>query len=262
MRILPVEKREAIYAVYAFCREVDDVADSDDATMQKRAQLADWRTEIERLFAGNPEQPTTRAILPGLATYGLEKAAFLKVIEGMEMDAMGPIRAPSMAELEAYCDCVASAVGLLCIRIFGDGSAASHDVAQSLGRALQLTNILRDLRDDADMGRLYMPRELLQLHGITSQDPEEVLAHPALPGVCQALSLHAETAYRQAEAALERCDAKAMRPAIIMMHVYRRVLQRYQQRGWVDVATYRPGKLEKFFARIEKLAIAVRYGFF
>ncbi len=124
MRMLPVEKRRAIFAVYAFCRSVDDIADSADAASEKIAALAEWRAEIDRLYgdAGDsgetsPSTPSTQ-LASAVTDFGLERAAFIAIIDGMEMDALGPIIAPGMAELETYCSRVASAVGLLCIRIF------------------------------------------------------------------------------------------------------------------------------------------------
>jgi phytoene synthase len=153
MRILPPAKREACFAVYAFCREVDDIADGDAPQTEKRAELAAWRAEIERLYADAPTRPVTRVLLPAIADYGLEREAFLALIDGMEMDANGPIRAPSWEELLLYCSRVAGAVGRLCVRIFGVPGSDGRALAESLGRALQLTNILRDLAEDASICR-------------------------------------------------------------------------------------------------------------
>lgn len=176
------------------------------------------------------------------------------------MDARGPIRAPSLSELEAYCIRVASAVGLLCIRIFGEAGEDGRDVARALGLALQYTNILRDVREDAEMGRLYLPRELLEANGIRSTDPDEVLRHPNLWAVCTDLSVLAEREFEIAEQAMARCNRRAMRPAIIMMKVYQRTLSQMQRRGWKDVQHYRRGAITKAFQRVEKILIALRYG--
>ena len=259
MRLLPPHRRDAIYAVYAFCREVDDVADSDDPAERKVEQLRHWRVEVDRLFDGNPTEPVMAALVGPIGEFGLERQDFLAVIEGMEMDARGPIRAPSMADLEAYCARVASAVGLLCIRIFGVSGDEGRAVARSLGLALQLTNILRDVREDAGMGRLYLPRELLEAHGVTSSDPDEVLRHPNLPAICRDLGVRASREFADAREAIGRCDLRAMRPAVIMMHVYQRTLVRMTAEGFRNVATYRRTPLRKMIERVGKILIALRY---
>ncbi|HWG81056.1 MAG TPA: squalene/phytoene synthase family protein, partial [Stellaceae bacterium] len=158
MRLLPEERREAMFAIYAFCREVDDIADNDAAPAVKRAGLADWRSEVDAIFAGSASTPLSRVLADVARSYALRREDFLAVIDGMEMDAAADIRAPSLAELDLYCDRVASAVGRLSVRIFGCDLPAADRVAWALGRALQLTNILRDLAEDAERGRLYLPR--------------------------------------------------------------------------------------------------------
>ncbi|HTZ34907.1 MAG TPA: squalene/phytoene synthase family protein, partial [Stellaceae bacterium] len=181
MRLLPRERREAMYAVYAFCREIDDIAD-DWPAAERAAGLATWRDEIEALYGGGrPRHLVARALQQPVARFALRKGDFHDLIAGMEMDAAADIRAPDLATLDLYCARVASAVGHLSVSIFGDPGAAAHEVADALGRALQLTNILRDLDEDAARGRLYLPRELLDRHGIRDLEPRAVLRHPALP---------------------------------------------------------------------------------
>ncbi|MDH3232993.1 MAG: presqualene diphosphate synthase HpnD [Alphaproteobacteria bacterium] len=232
MRILPEARREAMYAIYAFCREVDDIADEPAPDEEKRAGLAAWREAIDRLYAGQPDRPITVALARPVADYGLDRADFLAVIEGMEMDAYEAICGPSMAELDSYCDRVASAVGRLSVRAFGSSEPQSADVARHLGRALQLTNILRDLNEDAERGRLYLPSEFLDAAGIETRDPIAVLAHSNLGVACERLAEVAREHYRQAAAALAKCARRPMRPANVMMHAYRRVLDGLEQRGW------------------------------
>jgi phytoene synthase len=137
MRVLPRSRREAMYAIYAFCREVDDIADEPGTIEDKLAALAGWRTEIDRLFEGDPTRPTTRALLPPLAAYNLPKAEFLAVIDGMEMDAREAMVAPSLADFELYCRRVAGAVGCLSICAFGATGPAAEQLAVTLGEALQ-----------------------------------------------------------------------------------------------------------------------------
>src|SRR5690242_6675067 len=188
MRLLPQERRDGMYAIYAFCREVDDIADDFAPVAQKKAALADWHAEIDALYAGHARHLVAQALRAPVARYRLRREDFHAVIDGMEMDAAQDIRAPALATLDLYCGRVASAVGHLSVHVFGDPRPAAHRVAESLGRALQLTNILRDLDEDARRGRLYLPFELIERHGIRNTDPAAVLAHPALPAVCRELA--------------------------------------------------------------------------
>ena len=254
MRLLPAERREAMFAIYAFCREVDDIADAGGTLEAKRTALAEWRREIDRLYAGTPERPTTRALLHAVAAYDLRREDFLAVIDGMEMDALQDIRAPRRAELELYCARVAGAVGLLSVRAFGDPSEAARRLALAEGKALQLTNILRDLNEDAARGRLYLPREILAKHGIAATEPAAVLAHPHLGKVCDEVAEIARASFAEASERLSRLDRRKMRPAIVMMEVYRRTLDALVARGWRDLD--RPVGPPK----LSKLWIALRHG--
>ena len=256
MRLLPVERRDAMFAIYAFCREVDDIADEGGSVDEKRAALAEWRREIDRLYAGKPQYPTTCALMRAVREYDLRREDFLAVIDGMEMDAVEDFRAPSLADLELYCARVAGAVGLLSVRAFGDRSETARQLALAEGRALQLTNILRDLEEDAKRGRLYLPRELLEKHGIRTVDPAAVLAHPDLGKVCDELAAIASGSYDEAERLFDRLDRRMMRPAIIMMEVYRRTLGALIERGWRRLdRPVGPSKLVKLW-------LAVRHGLF
>ena len=254
MRLLPRVKRDAMYAIYAFCREVDDIADGDAPAAAKLDELAAWRAEVEALFAGRPSWPTALALARPVARFDLPKAEFDAMIDGMEMDAAERMRAPTMAELERYCRCVAGAVGQLSVRVFGARGEAPERGALALGEALQLTNILRDLAEDTARGRLYLPRELLAQQGITSRDPDRVLAHPALPEVCGALAERARRRFEDADRLFARSDRRRLRPALVMMQVYRRTLERLVARGWQRLD--QPVRL----ARPERLWLAVRYG--
>ena len=259
MRFQPEEKKKAIFAVYAFCREVDNIADSEAPAKAKLAQLEAWRVLIDQLFKGNPENTITHALSPWLEAFHLKRDAFLAIIDGMEMDALGPIQAPTWKELDLYCARVASAVGLLCIRIFGEPGDKGKELASTLGRALQLTNILRDLKEDADWNRLYLPKELLEKHRISSTEPKLVITNPKLEGVCRELSEEAEAEFRRAEAVIERCNAEEIKPALIMKNVYKKTLKRLQKRGWnpeaVQASESGTGKVVRKF---EKLIIALR----
>src|SRR5207244_557978 len=188
------------------------------------------------LFAGHPRHLITRALSEPVLRYHLRHRDFHAVIDGMEMDAREAICAPALATLDLYCARVASAVGHLSVHVFGDESYAAHAVAESLGRALQLTNILRDLDEDARRGRLYLPREILDRHGIPSTDPVAVLQHPALPAVCRDVSAIAEEHFAESMRAMARCSRWAMRHAAVMAGVYRATLAALLRSGWRDPA--------------------------
>lgn len=255
IRMLPEEKRRAMFAVYAFCREVDDIADEPGETEAKSARLAAWREELERLFAGSPVTPISRALMSPVRRYGLRKEDFEAVIAGMEMDARDRLRIADRSELDLYCDRVACAVGRLSARIFGADATTADALAAALGRALQLTNILRDLHEDACRDRLYLPADMLAAHGIDDTDDlQQVLGHPGAAAVCERLAQRAAAHFAEAEAIMARCQSRQMRPARIMMEVYHRTLQRLRTRGWRRWAE--PVSV----SRVEKLWVALRYG--
>jgi presqualene diphosphate synthase len=254
MRLLPPDRRNGMYAVYAFCREVDDIADDEGPPAPKLAALAAWRDEIDALYAGRPRHVVARALRDPVARYGLRREDFLQVIDGMEMDAREDIRAPDLATLDLYCARVASAVGHLSVHVFGDASDSAHQVAEALGRALQLTNILRDLDEDARRGRLYLPREILDRHGVRGSDPQAVLADPVLPAVCRDVAAIAEARFADAAAAMAQCSRRAMRPAAVMAAVYRATLRALQRSGWRD-----PSRRVSLPAAV-KLWLALRHG--
>jgi phytoene synthase len=231
MRILGREQREAMFEVYAFCRAVDDIADSDAPRAQRLQRLAAWRKDIEALYAGivpNGLEGLPRAVI----RFDLSKDDFLAVIDGMEMDATADICAPGLDELDVYCDRVACAVGRLSVRIFGMKDDDGRSLAHHLGRALQLTNILRDLDEDAGIGRLYLPKEALQAAGIGSADPETVLANPRLNAACGFIAERARGHFAEAQEIMSRSPRRAVRAPKIMGQVYRQMLDDMAARGW------------------------------
>ena len=257
MRILPEDRRDAMFAVYAFCREVDDIADGDDQVEEKRRQLDAWRREIQALYAPDQVGSDThvlRALARAVRLYNLEKKDFFEVIAGMEMDTDETIIAPDCKQLQQYCNRVAGAVGLLSVNIFGDSSATAQQFAIALGTALQLTNILRDLKDDAGMGRLYLPREQLDAHGVSISTPDEILASPKLPEICASVAERAREKYAEADCLLGQSDARALKPAVVMMMNYRRILDRMIKNGWRDLDD------DAGLSTPEKLWITLRYG--
>jgi phytoene synthase len=250
MRLLPEARREGMFAIYAYCREVDDIADSDAPPATKRAELALWRREVDAIFAGKPGTPLARVLADVTQAYRLHREDFLAIIDGMEMDAAADIRAPSLEELDLYCDRVASAVGRLSVRIFGSDRPEADRVAWALGRALQLTNILRDIAEDAARGRLYLPRDYLVEAGINETEPQAVLREPALGIACDRLAALAEQRFAEAASAMRHCPRRAMRPAAVMGAVYYAILVRLRQRGWRELEreVKLPTRLKLWFA--------------
>jgi squalene synthase HpnD len=231
MRILPRAQRDAMFEIYAFCRQVDDIADSPGPRAVRREQLQHWRLDINSLYAGKPV-PRTQGLVRPVAAFGLRREDFHAVIDGMEMDVVTDIRAPDEATLDLYCDRVASAVGRLSVCVFGmeqqDGLALAH----YLGRALQLTNILRDLDEDASIGRLYLPAQVLLRAGITATDPASVLASASLGTVCVTIVEHARRHFAQADIVMARNPRRKVRAPRIMAEAYLAILDALVERGW------------------------------
>jgi presqualene diphosphate synthase len=253
MRILPKEQREAMYQVYAFCRAVDDIADDSGPKAGRLAELEAWRGEIEGLYAGKTSELTKRLIAP-VKTFGLNKADFLAVIDGMEMDVARDIRSPNWDELDLYCDRVASAVGRLSARIFGIDDTNGRELSHHLGRALQMTNILRDLDEDSEMGRLYLPKEALREADIKDEDFAKVLSHSNLDQACGVVAMRARDHFAQADSLMEQCTRESVRSPRIMASVYRALLDKLIERGWAPPRQeVRPSKLQFAWA-------VMRYG--
>jgi phytoene synthase len=231
MKILPPAQREAMFEIYGFCRRVDDIADSDAPRAERLIELAAWRADVNALYAGQVP-PRLAGLAKPMRDFDLAKEDFLALIDGMEMDAFDDIRGPSAAILDLYCDRVASAVGRLSVRVFGIEREAGKALAHHLGRALQLTNILRDLDEDAGVGRLYVPREALALAGISTNDPKAALRSATLGTACAELVTRAREHFAQAETIMARLPRKSVRAPRIMGLVYRAILDRLVARGW------------------------------
>ena len=235
MRILPRARREAMYAVYAFCRAVDDIADDGGPREPRRAALARWRADIDRLFDGTVT-PATRDLAEPTRRFGLRREDYHAVIDGMAMDLDADLRAPDWATLDLYCDRVASAVGRLSVRIFGIEPKVGDRLSHHLGRALQLTNILRDLDEDAESGRLYLPREALQNAGIAidGRAPSAILLEPRLEEACRKVADRAAEHFAEASRIMARCPRRVVRAPRLMEAAYRRILADLTARGFAS----------------------------
>ncbi len=254
MRVLPAERRRAMYAIYAFCREVDDVADEPGETAEKKRGLGAWREEIARLYAGKPQWPTSRALLQPVRRFGLPREEFLAVIDGVEIDAAPAVRMQTLDDLLNYCRKVAGAVGMLSIHAFGVPRDPGYQIAETLGNAVQLTNILRDVKEDAAIERLYVPLEMVKRHGVTEGSLSDVFIHPGFAAACADLAELARDYYAATDRLLARLGWRQMRPIVMMMAVYREILRRLEKRGWTRIES--PVRL----TRARKLWLALRYG--
>ncbi|HKH03284.1 MAG TPA: presqualene diphosphate synthase HpnD, partial [Bradyrhizobium sp.] len=240
--------------IYSFCRQVDDIADSDGPRPERLAALQQWRNDIDALYKGNPP-PRLRDYIASVQRFGLKRDDFLAIIDGMEMDVPQDMRAPDVATLDLYCDRVASAVGRLSVRVFGLGEADGILLAHHLGRALQLTNILRDLDEDAAIGRLYLPGEELRRAGITSTDPGEVISDPAVGQVCALLVERARTNFEKADEVMRRNPRRVVRAPLIMSKYYRAILELLVARGFA------PPRRAVRLNKIARIAIVLRHAF-
>lgn len=233
MRLMPKAEREAMFAIYAFCRAVDDIADERLGTRPERHEALDqWRADLDALYARSAPRRTA-FLAEAMTRYRLRKEDFLAVIDGMDMDVAEDIRAPSLATLELYCDRVASAVGRLSIKVFGMEEGPGFELARHLGRALQLTNILRDLDEDAEIGRLYLPREYLTEAGIETSDPKAALSDPAIDTACRKVATLAHEHYREAERAMRARPRGRIKTPRLMGAVYAEILREMEKAGWV-----------------------------
>ena len=256
MRVLPKAERAAMYAIYGFCRIVDDIADDlNGDRASRRGELDAWRADLEALYAGR--DPGRAAFLAqAVQRFAPRRADFLAVVDGMQMDVDGDIRAPDTAILDLYVDRVACAVGRLSVKVFGMDEAPGLELAHHLGRALQLTNILRDFDEDAAIGRLYIPRQTLDRAGVPGDDPSEVVNHPGIDAAARELLALARQAYAGADAVLARRPRGRLLAPRLMSAVYARTLDRTAALGWR--APRRRVKLGKG----ELLWLVARHGMF
>lgn len=267
--LLPAEKREAMSALYAFCREVDDVADEEQRPVEeRRAALAQWREDVRRACAGGaPTLAVLQELQPVIEAYRLPQELLEEILRGVEMD-LEVQRYPTYAELEVYCYRVASAVGLLSIEIFGYRNPGCRAYAVALGKALQFTNILRDVWVDAGRGRIYLPQEELQRHGVREEDILAGRYTPAYAAAAAAMAGRARQFYQEARRLLPAEDRRAMVAAELMGSVYWCLLQRLE-RSRFDVFTprltrvpkcYKLGLILRTWARMISGSAAPNYG--
>jgi phytoene synthase len=230
-RFLPPQRRRALTALYAFCREVDDVVDDVVDPGVARLKLAWWRNEVSAMFGGRPQHPVALALAPRVAPFNLREEHFQAVIDGMTMD-LDQNRYLDFAMLERYCDRVAGVVGLMSAEIFGYEDPATRAYARDLGVAFQLTNIIRDVGEDAARGRIYLPQDELERHGVTAADLFARRVTPAFAALMAVQVARARAFYARALSALPARDRRAQRPGLIMAAIYQALLQAIERNGF------------------------------
>ncbi len=223
-RLLPAPRRTAITALYAFCREVDDVVDEVSDPNVARVKLAWWRTQVEAIYDGAPQHPVARALVPVVRAYPIAKGDLQTVVDGMQMD-LDQVRYVDFAELETYCHRVAGVVGVMSAAIFGYEDAATRDYARDLGIAFQLTNIIRDVGEDARRGRIYLPQDELARFGVAPSDVLRALHSDAFVALMRFQVERARAWYDRAFAKLPARDRRAQRAGLAMAAIYRTLLE-------------------------------------
>jgi phytoene synthase len=255
--LLPRAKRQGMSALYAFCREVDDVADDETVPVEeRRRRLAEWRADVERACSGaTPQKVVNRELQPYIVKHRLPLALFEELIRGVEMD-LEIKRYQTMHDLEQYCYRVASVVGLLSIEIFGYENSRCRDYALCLGKALQLTNILRDVRNDAERGRIYLPLDHLQRFGVTESEILALHYTDRFRQLAEAVAARARHFYERAREALPTEDRRSMAAAELMGSVYWRLLRKLEFQQF-DVFGPNPTRLTK----MQKILLILRTWF-
>jgi len=234
MRVLPRPEREGMYAIYAFCRAVDDIADDQQGDRPARAAALDrWRADIAALYVGG-DGGEAAFLAPAIRRFGLARGDFDAVLDGMAMDVARDICWPTHNELDLYCDRVASAVGRLSVRVFGMEEQPGLSLAHHLGRALQLTNILRDIDEDAAIGRVYLPREAIEAAGIPLGDIARVIGDPRIDQVAQGLAAQARVHFDAAQAILAGRPKGHLIAPRLMAAAYGELLRRMAAQGWAS----------------------------
>ena len=228
---LPPERRRAITALYAFCREVDDTVDEATDGSVARIKLAWWRTEVSKMYAGTPTHPVMLALQPHIALYKLEEQHLQAIVDGMEMD-LDQSRYLDYPGLQRYCWHVAGVVGILSASIFGYTNPQTLAYAEKLGLAFQLTNIIRDVGDDARKGRIYLPVNELQQFGVTANDLLKLQHSEKFEALMAFQAKRAQAIYDEALALLPKQDRRAQRPGLMRASIYRTLLDEIQRDGY------------------------------
>ena len=254
MRFLPKAKREAMYTLYAFCRHIDDIVDGDSSITEKQELLQAWREEMDNIYDKKvPATDIGRKIYKNCMRFKLPKSEFLRLIDSISMDVPNPVQAPSLNDFYSYCRGVAGVPGSLSLRIFGcNDEKIIEELSSSLGNALQITNILRDVKEDALADRLYIPREFLEKADINITDPKSVITDKNLVFAREELAKIANRDFQKAYELIKLLDKKTARPVKMIANIYKKYFDIMQKRGW-EVISPKP-TISKF----EKLTLALK----
>lgn len=254
MRLLPLAKRNAMYTIYAFCRHIDDIVDGDAPLKEKVELINAWREELDNIY--DKKIPTTeigRRIYKNCMRFKLPKEEFIRLIDSIAMDIPHPVQAPSLQNFYKYCRGVAGVPGSLSLRVFGcQDEKVIEELSTSLGNALQITNILRDVKEDAQSNRLYIPEEFLAKAQISSRDPLTVVVDKNLSVAREELARLARDNYDKADKLINQLDKTAARHVKMIENIYRKYFEIMEQRGW-EVISPKPA-----LGKIKKLSIAIK----
>ena len=254
MRMLPKAKREAMYTIYAFCRHIDDIVDGDSDVKEKQELINAWREELDNIYEKKvPATEIGRRIYKNCMRFKLPKEEFTKLIDSISMDIPSPVQAPSLSQFFDYCRGVAGVPGNLSLRIFGcKDENMINDLATTLGNALQITNVLRDVKEDAMSNRLYIPKDFLEKANIASSDPRSVVVDKNLSVAREELAKLAEADFRKADYLIQKLDRQTARPVKMIAAIYRKYFDMMQDRGW-EVISPKP-----HLSKMNKLTLALR----
>ena len=254
MKILDEEKRNAMFAIYAFCKKTDSIADSHELKKKKIKKINELRKEINKIFNNNLNNKSSRTLKYYIDSYKLKKKYFLEIINGVEMDINNIMICPNKKIFNLYYYRVAEAVGLISLKIFGCYNKKTKYFGLYLAKALQITNILRDIKQDKDMGRMYFPKEILNSVGIKTKKIILILKNKNFSKACVKLAKLADLNFKQADKQLKFCSKKELKSAILMMDTYKLLLKKLKKKGWESLEEkVSLTKLEKFFLFIKGL---------
>jgi len=235
MKILNHEKRSAMFTIYAFCKEIDNIGDSFIEKKEKKKKLNNWKKEIKQIFKKKTNNNLIKSLEKYIKKYKLKKNLLLEIIKGVEMDINNRMIVPKKKIFDLYCYRVAGVVGLLCLCIYQENNKNSRSFALKLAKAFQITNILRDIKEDASMGRLYMPKEILTNLGIKEKSINQIINNQKFYIACQKLSNLAELNFKMAEKELKLCSKNKLKSAILMMLTYKLLLKKLKKRDWESI---------------------------
>jgi len=235
MRILDSEKRNAMFAIYAFCKEIDNIGDKFTEKKIKEKELKKWKKEIEKIYKNKSNNIFGKTLKKYIDQYKLKRGLFLEIIKGIEMDINKKMVAPKQKILNLYCYRVAGAVGLLSLKIFGENNKNSRSFGIKLANAFQITNILRDIKEDSLLGRLYIPKEILKKAGIKENNIDQIIKNKKFPNACKQLAKLADLNFKIAEKKLSYCSKNKLKSSILMMETYKFLLKKLKKKGWQDI---------------------------